>query len=143
MRRPVRPLTAIVLAFLIASCAGGAGRSSRTERPPSPPPTTSQPQPGLQLAKADLGQGRTVRAWLDGSQIHVTFFDPSGSELPVEDLRIRAASDGRSDPLRSIRFGAGHFVIPIDLASGRWLFTIGGSAVQGGPFHARFSFRIS
>ena len=140
-----RPLTTILLALvatsLTASCSDGlrTGGAARPAGASSPASSGG----GLQFERADLGQGRTLRTWLDGSEIHLAFFSPGGRELPVDELEIRATSAQGSDDLRPMRFGSGHFVVPIDLRPGRWRFTVRGSAGPGGPFHTGLSFLLA
>ena len=147
MIRAIRTPSAIVLAFvagsMLASCTGSTDRPSRTERRLFPTPSTAISEPGIQSDRVGLGRGRTLQAWLDGTQLHLTFFDVAGEELSVDQLEVRATSGQGSSLLRSIRFGSGHFVVPIDLGSGRWRFRVQGTGGEGGPFRADLSFVLA
>jgi hypothetical protein len=57
------------------------------------------------------------------NEVHVTFFDASGNELPVPALpTIRGSTGGRLLPLVARRLGAGHFVADAQLITGTWRF---------------------
>jgi len=143
VRTPSAIVLALVAASMVASCSSGTDRPSRTERRPSPTPSTAISGSELRSDHVGLGRGRTLQAWLDGTQLHLTFFDVAGDELPVDRLEVRATSGQGSSSLRSIRFGSGHFVVPIDLGAGPWRFTVEGTAGEGGPFRAKLSFVLS
>lgn len=57
------------------------------------------------------------------SEVHLTFFDTSGQELPVEDIvAIAAFEEERGVSLATRRFGPGHFVADLTLEEGAYLF---------------------
>jgi hypothetical protein len=62
-------------------------------------------------------------------EVHVTFFDASGNELPVPALpTIRGSSGDRLAPLVARRLGEGHFVADAQLTAGVWRFDFSGTA---------------
>ena len=71
------------------------------------------------------------------NEVHVTFFDPAGMELPVTEIpTIVGTKGGTSTNFEVRRFGAGHFVADATLAAGNWRFAFrgvvpGGETVQG------------
>jgi copper transport protein len=70
------------------------------------------------------------------NEVHVTFFDVAGNELPVSALpTMRGSSGDRLLPLTARRLGAGHFVADAQLTAGVWRFDFsaeaGGSALRG------------
>jgi len=80
---------------------------------------------GLPIYQIALPEGTTISAYLDPArpgrnQLHLTFFDSSGSELGLPSLpSVFAVEDGRPGrPWAVTRFGKGHFVADGD-APGR------------------------
>lgn len=70
------------------------------------------------------------------NEVHVTFFDAAGNELPVSALpTMRGSSGDKLLPLVSRRLGAGHFVADAQLTAGVWRFDFsaeaGATALRG------------
>jgi copper transport protein len=79
----------------------------------------------------------TVQHYLDPaapgrSEVHVTYFDDAGDELPIEEAEVVATGpDGADEPLEVRRLSAGHFVASAELETGRWRFDFTGTAEDG------------
>lgn len=80
---------------------------------------------------ADLTGRATVQGYLDPgvaglNEIHFTFFDASGNELPIPQLPTVTASRGADAPVSTEvrRFSPGHFISDSQLAAGRWRFQV-------------------
>lgn len=88
------------------------------------------------LWTADTSAG-TVQGYLDpaapgDSEVHVTFFDEAGGELPATGPDIVATGPGaEGSVLDARRLGPGHFVAPVDLVAGRWRFDFFAAAGDG------------
>jgi copper transport protein len=68
------------------------------------------------------------------NEVHITYFDPDGAELPIEDEVTMTASRGADGiPLEPRRLSPGHFVASADLDAGRWRFDVTATATDGGP----------
>jgi copper transport protein len=91
---------------------------------------------------------RSVQAYVDpgtpeASEVHFTFFDPSGGELPVADARINATpAGGARQELEVRRLGPGHFVAGADLGTGTWRFGVEATAEDGSGLTAQFDQEI-
>jgi copper transport protein len=85
------------------------------------------------LWTADTSAG-TFQGYLDpaapgSSEVHVTYFDESGGELPASGPEIVATGPGvEGSVLEARRLGPGHFVAPVDLEAGRWRFDFSATA---------------
>jgi copper transport protein len=72
--------------------------------------------------------GASVQAYVEPgtsgpNEVHVTYFDPAGNELTVQDLVVDARPlDGALESLKVRRFGPGHFVADGDVDAGPWRF---------------------
>lgn len=95
------------------------------------------------LYSVTLPGGRVLDVYLDPqrpgfNEVHATFIDASGGELPVPELAtITVARPGGSPqriPVR--RFGPGHFIGDADLPAGRWEVAIRATARDGTPLGA-------
>jgi copper transport protein len=99
-------------------------------------PTVVAGQPTIHTA--DLPAGGTVQGYLDpGSagpnEVHVTFFDPRGAELPVTDATTITSATG-DEPAQSLeprRLSDGHFVATADVGPGRWRFEVVAETEEG------------
>ena len=95
----------------------------------------------------DLPGGHTVQAYADPAtpgrnEMHFTFFDDQGRELPMaDDPKIDAFLE-RSKELDVRRFSSGHFVAGASLTEGRWIFSFDGSTSDGDPVTVCFSDEI-
>lgn len=91
---------------------------------------------------------RSVQAYIDpgtpgAGEVHFTFFDPAGGELPMAEATITASpagEDGRELEVR--RLGPGHFVAGVDLDAGTWRFGVDATAEDGTGLTARFDQEI-
>jgi copper transport protein len=104
-------------------------------------PAAGQPT----IYTADLTGGGTVQMYLDPgavgqNEVHFTFFDATGNELPIDGQPVVTESMGQQPPtaVDARRFTAGHFIADTDLAAGRWRFQITTPATGGGPNAACF-----
>jgi nitrogen fixation protein FixH len=97
------------------------------------------------LYTADLSGGGTVQGYLDpgaagSNEVHFTFFDSSGNELPIPKLATVTASRGADAPVTTEvrRFSPGHFIADAQLAAGHWRFQViapaGGSTIYRACF---------
>jgi copper transport protein len=86
---------------------------------------------------------RSVQAYVDPgtpgeSEVHFTFFDPSGGELPTAEATITAAPAGGDGlELEVRRLGPGHFVAGVDLEAGTWRFGVEATAEDGAALTAQ------
>lgn len=96
------------------------------------------------LHDAEIGRGRTTQGYVDPAspgvnEVHFTFFDASGDELPLaDDPRIVAIRDGEEAALDVRRFSAGHFLGGGELDAGSWVFEIEASTLEGEDLIACF-----
>jgi len=73
------------------------------------------------------------------NQLHLTAFDATGNELPLEGAdMIAIAPDGSAMPLEPQRFSPGHFVADTALSSGDWTFFFRARARDGTVLVASF-----
>ncbi|MGH2758630.1 MAG: CopD family protein [Actinomycetota bacterium] len=78
------------------------------------------------------------------NEVHFTFFDEAGEELPMDDDPVIAAFGDRASPRLSVRrFSAGHFVAGGRLDEGVWVFEFVGSTEDGERLNVCFEDRIS
>jgi copper transport protein len=110
---------------------------------------TPKPSSGSTPRIYDIEQpdGTSVQAYADPgkpgrNEVHFTFFDSKGKELPMaDDPRI----DGflkRSKTLDVRRFSAGHFVAGARLGAGEWIFDFYGETRAGDAVTVCFSDQI-
>jgi hypothetical protein len=84
-----------------------------------------------------LSAGRTVQVYLDPGKpgtddVHVTFFDAAGNELPVPSVTMALGpAGGKLPPLTPRELEPGHFVATTTLVAGTYSLSISGS-VPGG-----------
>lgn len=95
----------------------------------------------------DLAGGDTVQAYVDPAEpgrneVHFTFFDEQGMELPMADDPNIDAFLERSEDLDVRHFSAGHFIAGASLAEGRWIFSFDGSTTDGDAVTVCFSDEI-
>jgi hypothetical protein len=101
--------------------------------------------PGLPtLYTASLTAGRTVQVYLDpgtagANELHVTFFDQVGTELPVEQVTTQIGPSGCAlAPLTPREIEPGHFVADTTLPSGTYTVSISAPAPNGDDLFAQF-----
>jgi len=97
----------------------------------------------------DLGGGPQLNVYLDPdkpgpNEVHVTFIDASGNELPIPTAAtVTAAVPGqtlRGLPVR--RFGPGHFVADETFPAGTWNLEFSGTAKDGTTLRAPLTVRV-
>lgn len=110
--------------------------------------TVLPPQPvdgdGTPLAPATvhLADATSVQVYLDpggpgANELHATFFDAAGRELPVPAATMAVlAQDGSAFIATSRQLEPGHFVADIQLAGGPLAVDIVGTGARGGVIHA-------
>ena len=94
-------------------------------------------QPGLPtIYIVHLDAGGTVQLYLDPgtpgpNELHATFFDPQGNELPVTSATMSIGPEGQAEPLTPRILEPGHFVSDTNLQSGTYLATVIGTSPSG------------
>ena len=84
-----------------------------------------------------LDAGGTVQMYLDpgtpgANELHATFFDPQGNELPVTSATMSIGPEGQAGtPLAPRILEPGHFVSDTSLQSGTYLATVIGTSPSG------------
>ena len=90
----------------------------------------------------------TVQVYLDPgapgqNEMHVTFFDAAGSELPVPTATIAlTTADGTATILSSQELEPGHFAAELTLAAGTVALDVVGQVQGGNPMHAHLEFEV-
>lgn len=109
------------------------------------PPVVSNGASGPTIYTVSLSSGRSMQAYVDpgragSNQVHVTFLDAKGAELPTaEGVTIKAVpATGSPVDLRVARFGEGHFIGEADLGPGIWRFEVTATAGDATPMSASF-----
>lgn len=101
------------------------------------------------LYSVELTGGRLLDVYLDPqrpgfNEVHATFIDAAGGELPVP--RPAVISAGRpGQPLQGLpvrRFGPGHFIGDAQLAAGDWQIEIAATARDGTGLQARLTVHV-
>ena len=94
--------------------------------------------PGLPtIYTVHLTAGRTVQVYLDpgtpgANEVHATFFDAAGNELPVASVSMALGPvGGPLAPLTARQLEPGHFVADTTLAAGTYSLSISGPAPGG------------
>lgn len=90
-----------------------------------------------------LAGGVQIQAYVDPgtpgtNQLHVTAFDASGQELPLDNASVHAESPSSMNMLDMQRFSAGHFVANLDIVPGTWRFLISATTKDGSILTASF-----
>lgn len=129
---------------LVQDAAGSTDVPLRI-RPRVPPPRIDISRQAGQpdLYTITFSSGVQIQSYVDpGSpginQFHVTAFDASGHELPLDRARIVANGPNGSAPLGMRRFSPGHFIANFDLVPGTWAFMIDVTSGDGSDLSARF-----
>jgi len=84
-----------------------------------------------------LSAGRSVQVYLDpgkagADEVHATFFDAAGTELPVTSIAmVLGPSDGAGSILKPRQLEPGHFVADATLVSGTYSLSLAGPAPNG------------
>jgi copper transport protein len=90
----------------------------------------------------------TVQIYLDPgtpgqNEMHVTFFDAAGAELPVPAATIALTSaDGTATILHSRLLEPGHFAADLTAAAGKLALDVIGQAQGSDPMHAHLEFEV-
>ena len=103
-------------------------------------PVDVSTQPGLPtIYTVHIDQaGTTVQVYVDpgtpgADEVHATFFDAQGNELPVMSVTMTIGPEGASPTTLSPRMlEPGHFVADTTLDAGKYLLTVSGPAPNGG-----------
>jgi copper transport protein len=101
----------------------------------------------LAPATVHLADGTSVQVYLDpggagANELHATFFDAAGQELPVPTATMAVlAQDGSAFIAASRQLEPGHFVADIQLAGGPIVVDIVGNGATGGVIHAHLTIR--
>jgi len=97
---------------------------------------------------AHLAGGQSIQVYLDPQQpgpneLHATFFDASGNELPVQTATMATATaDGNGAILNPRQLEPGHFVADTTVAAGRLGADVAGPAPDGTVLHAHIDFSV-
>jgi len=101
-------------------------------------PVDVSTQPGLPtIYTVHLDAGRTVQVYLDPgtagpNDVHATFFDSAGQELPVASATMTIGPEGQTpQSITPQILEPGHFVGQATLDPGTYLLTVAGSAPDG------------
>jgi copper transport protein len=115
-------------------------------------PVDISSQPGLPtIYIVHIDQtGTTVQVYLDPgtpgpNEVHATFFDPQGTELPVMSVTMTIGPEGELPTTLVPRMlEPGHFVADTPLEAGKYLLTVSGPAPDGsGTLVARTDVEVS
>jgi putative copper export protein len=85
----------------------------------------------------DIGGGNEIQAYVDPgapgiNNVHVTFFNSAGKELPAPIAPEISASSGSDEPeLDVTRLSRGHFAGSGELGEGEWRFAVSGRTKEG------------
>jgi copper transport protein len=91
-----------------------------------------------------LASGSQIQAYADpgaagANEVHVTAFDASGQELPLQDMLVIATpSGGEPRALDAKRLSPGHFSAAADLTAGEWRFDLIATSEDGQVLQAWF-----
>jgi copper transport protein len=111
----------------------------------SPQRTEVSHQGDLDLYTVSLATGDTLQTYVDPAkaginQVHFTFFDAAGRELPIRKAEASGVPpDGQTRSLRLRRFSRGHFVANTRLTEGMWRFRIDAITESGTRVSATFA----
>jgi copper transport protein len=84
-----------------------------------------------------LSAGRSVQVYLDpgkagANEVHATFFDAAGNELPVQSVvMVLGPSGGAASTLTPRQLEPGHFVADTSLSAGTYTLSVAGPAPNG------------
>lgn len=96
-----------------------------------------------------LSVGRTIQVYLDpghagANEVHATFFDATGTELPVPSVELALGSSGGGQgPLTARQLEPGHFVADVTLAAGIYTVSISGPAPGGDQLTTQLDLGVS
>ena len=96
-----------------------------------------------------LAAGRSIQVYLDpgtagGNEVHATFFDATGTELPVPSVQMTLGpSGGALTPLTPRILEPGHFVADTTLAAGTYTLSVVGPAPGGDLLSTRLDVAVT
>jgi putative copper export protein/nitrogen fixation protein FixH len=96
-----------------------------------------------------LTSNRTVQVYLDpgtagANEVHATFFDATGTELPVQTVTMLLGAVGSPvAPLTPRQLEPGHFVADTTLAAGTYTLSVAGPAPNGDELVAELNVPVS
>lgn len=100
------------------------------------------------IYQIELEGGHSVQGFVDpgepgANEVHFTFFDDMGGELPISEATIAATAEGEHphEP-EARRLGPGHFVASADLEPGTWAFAVEATTEDGTALSAEFEEEI-
>lgn len=100
------------------------------------------------LCTVTLPDGSQVQSYLDPehagkSDVHVTYFNAAGNELPIASIAITGGPQGGTQTtLQSKRFSAGHFAADVTLTAGTWHFDVTATKQAGGTISVYFDIPV-
>jgi hypothetical protein len=92
-----------------------------------------------------LAGGDSIQCYADpgrtgSNQLHATFFDPHGMELPIAKLSVLAdGPDAGPQMLTTHRLSPGHFAAQVELTSGAWTFDVSATTQAGDTLVASYA----
>jgi copper transport protein len=105
-----------------------------------PPRIDVNAQPGLPtIYTVHLSGGDTVQVYADPgtpghNEVHITFFDPAGTELPVKTASLSLGLKGETQTQPALRLlESGHFVADATLKAGTYTIALSGTPPSGTP----------
>jgi hypothetical protein len=109
-----------------------------------------QRNPGLpDIYDVSLVVGGSLQLYADPGQagrneVHATFFDTAGNELPVEraDIALAASREGALQVLTTRMLEPGHFVADTTLSTGTIVLVVTGTAPDGSDLAAQIELTI-
>lgn len=107
-------------------------------------------QPGLPtIYTVHFPSGETVQVYADpgnpgANEVHVTFFDSAGTELPLATASLSIGLKGQASTPVSLRIlEPGHFVADATLKAGTYLISLSGTSPTGTPLIAQLEVPIT
>jgi hypothetical protein len=100
------------------------------------------------LYTVHLDGGRSVQLYLDPGRtgkndLHATFFDATGSELPVPSATFLVSPSGGSATISAGReLEPGHFITSVSAPPGSLAVDVVGPNPSGGQFHAHLTMQV-
>jgi hypothetical protein len=97
------------------------------------------------IATITLPGGASIQSYADpgapgSNQLHITFFDPQGAELPIAKLAVSAdGPDAGALAIETRRLTPGHFAADVELSAGAWTFDISATTQAGDTLVASYA----
>ena len=100
------------------------------------------------ILTAHLDAGNSVQVYLDPgtagqNELHATFFDAAGNELPVAVATYLVAAGTETTVLTPRQLEPGHFVTELTPVAGTLAIDVVGTAPAGGTLHAHLSLSVA